>query len=89
MRSSSRGLTPIDWKAPLHGRVRSRTATPPVQFTGMDERNTPKSEQLRGQASPTGNGLPQSASSAFPETGAALSRGATSEAVQPYPHPAL
>ena len=39
-------LTPIDWKAPLNGRLRSRMATPQVQFTGMDERNTPKSEQL-------------------------------------------
>ena len=24
-------------------------ATPPLRFTGMDERNTPKSEQLRGR----------------------------------------
>ena len=39
-------LTPIDWRAPLTGRLRSRMATPPFQFTGVDERSTPKSEQL-------------------------------------------
>ena len=40
-------LTPIVWKAPLDRRLRSRMATPPFQFTGMDQRNTPNSEQLR------------------------------------------
>ncbi len=39
-------LTQIDWKAPVNGRLRSRMATSQVHFTGMDERNKPKSERL-------------------------------------------
>ena len=39
--------TLIDWKSPLDGRLRPRMATPTFKFTGMDERNTPKTEQLR------------------------------------------
>ena len=40
-------LTLIDWKSPIDGRLRPRMATPTFKFTGMDERNTPKTEQLR------------------------------------------
>ena len=39
-------LTSIGWKSPLHRRPRTRMATRPFQFTGMEERNTPKSELL-------------------------------------------
>ena len=35
------------WKSPLDRRLRSRMATRPFQFMGMDERNTPKSELFR------------------------------------------
>ena len=40
-------LASIGWKSPLDRRLRSRMATRPIQFTGMEERHTPKSELLR------------------------------------------
>ena len=47
MRSSSSWIwASIGWKSPLDRRLRTRTATRPFQFTGMEERNTPKSELL-------------------------------------------
>ncbi len=39
-------LASIGWKSPLDRRLRSRVATRPIQFTGMEERHTPKSELL-------------------------------------------
>ena len=42
-------LASIGWKSPLDLRLRSRMATRPIQFTGMEERHTPKSELLRGE----------------------------------------
>ena len=39
-------LASIGWKSPLDRRLRTRMATRPIQFTGMEERNTPKSELL-------------------------------------------
>ncbi len=39
-------LASIGWKSPLHRRLRTRMATRPIQFTGMEERHTPKSELL-------------------------------------------
>ena len=48
MRSTSTWIwASITWKSPLDRRLRSRMATRPFQFTGMEERNTPKSELLR------------------------------------------
>ena len=38
----------VGWKSPLDRRMRSRVATRPFQFTGMEERHTPKSELLLG-----------------------------------------
>ena len=38
--------TSIGWKSPLDRRLGTRMATRPFQFTGMEERNTPKSELL-------------------------------------------
>ena len=32
------------WKSPLDRLLRTRMATRPIQFTGMEERHTPKSE---------------------------------------------
>ena len=40
-------LASIGWKSPLDRLLRSRMATRPIQFTGMEERHTPKSELLR------------------------------------------
>ena len=40
-------LASVGWKSPLDRRLRSRVATRPIQFTGMEERHTPKSELLR------------------------------------------
>ena len=40
-------LASIGWKSPLDRRMRSRMAPRPIQFTGMEERHTPKSELLR------------------------------------------
>ena len=37
----------MGWKSPLDCRLRSRMATRPFRFTGMEERHTPKSELLR------------------------------------------
>ena len=37
----------VSWKSPLDRRLRCRVATRPIQFTGMEERYTPKSELLR------------------------------------------
>ena len=37
----------IGWKSPLDCLLRSRVATRPFQFTGMEERRTPKPELLR------------------------------------------
>jgi hypothetical protein len=34
-------LASIGWKSPLDRRLRSRVATRPFQFTGIEERNTP------------------------------------------------
>ena len=45
--SSSWNQASIGWKSPLDRRLRSRMATRPFQFTGMEERHTPKSELLR------------------------------------------
>ena len=42
-------LASVGWKSPLDRRPRSRVATRPFQFTGMEERHTPKSELLRGE----------------------------------------
>ena len=42
-----RSTSSCSWKSPLDRRLRSRTATRPLQFTGMEERNTRKSELLR------------------------------------------
>ena len=42
-------LASVGWKSPLDRRPRSRVATRPIQFTGMEERHTPKSELLRGE----------------------------------------
>ena len=39
-------LASIGWKSPLDRRLRSRVATRPIQFTGVEERHTPKSELL-------------------------------------------
>ena len=39
-------LASIGWKSPLDRLLRTRMATRPIQFTGMEERNTPKSELL-------------------------------------------
>ena len=39
-------LASIGRKSPLDRRLRTRMATRPIQFTGMDERHTPKSEPL-------------------------------------------
>ena len=39
-------LASIGWKSPLDRRLRTRMATRPIQFTGMEERHTPKSELL-------------------------------------------
>ena len=39
-------LASIGWKSPLDRLLRSRMATRPIQFTGMEERHTPKSELL-------------------------------------------
>ena len=35
------------WKSPLDCRLRSRMPTRPFQFTGMEERHTPKTELLQ------------------------------------------
>ena len=35
------------WKSPLDRRLRTRMATRPIQFTGMEERHTRKSELLQ------------------------------------------
>ena len=43
-------LTSIGWKSRLDRRLRTRMATRPFQFTGMEERNTPKTELLRARA---------------------------------------
>ena len=40
-------LASIGRKSPLDRRLRSRVATRPFQFMGMEERHTPKSELLR------------------------------------------
>ena len=40
-------LASIGRKSPLYRLLRSRMATRPIQFTGMGERHTPKSELLR------------------------------------------
>ena len=40
-------LASIGWKSPLDRRLRTRMATRPIQFTGMEERHTPKCELLR------------------------------------------
>ena len=40
-------LASVGWKSPLDRRLRSRVATRPIQFTGMEERYTLKSELLR------------------------------------------
>ena len=40
-------LASIGWKSPLHRRPRTRMATRPIQFTGMEERHTPKTELLQ------------------------------------------
>ena len=37
----------IGWKSPLDRPLRTRLATRPIQFTGMEERHTPKSELLQ------------------------------------------
>ena len=37
----------IGWKSPLDRLLRTRMATRPIQFTGMEERHTPKSELLQ------------------------------------------
>ena len=42
-----RSTSSWSWKSPLDRRLKSRMATRPFQFTGMEERNTPKSELLR------------------------------------------
>ena len=39
-------LASIGWKSPLDRLLRTRMANRPVQFTGMEERHTPKSELL-------------------------------------------
>ena len=39
-------LASIGWKSRLDRLLRSRMATRPIQFTGMEERHTPKSELL-------------------------------------------
>ena len=39
-------LASIGWKSPLDRLLRTRMATRPIQFTGMEERHTPKSELL-------------------------------------------
>ena len=39
-------LASIGWKSPLDRLLRSRMATRPSQFTGVEERHTPKSELL-------------------------------------------
>ena len=41
-----RSTSSWSWKSPLDRLLRSRMATRPFQFTGMEERNTPKSELL-------------------------------------------
>ena len=41
------GLASIGWKSPLDRLLRTRMATRPIQFTGMEERHTPKSELLQ------------------------------------------
>ena len=43
-------LASIGWKSPLDRRLMTRTATRPIQFTGTEERHTPKSELLRTNA---------------------------------------
>ena len=43
-------LASIVWKSSLDLRLRSRMATRPFQFTGMEERRTPKSELLHTPA---------------------------------------
>ena len=40
-------LASVGWKSPLDRLLRSRVATRPIQFTGMEERHAPKSELLR------------------------------------------
>ena len=42
-----RSTSSWSWKSPLDRRPRSRMATRAFQFTGMEERNTPKSDLLR------------------------------------------
>ena len=42
-----RSTSSWSWKSPLDRRLRSRMATRSFQFTGMEERNTRKSEPLR------------------------------------------
>ena len=42
-----RSTSSWSWKSPFDHRLRSRMATRSFQFTGMEERNTPKSELLR------------------------------------------
>ncbi len=42
-----RSTSSWSWKSPFDRRLRSRMATRSFQFTGMEERNTPKSELLR------------------------------------------
>ena len=43
-------LASIGWKSPLDRLLRSRMATRPFQFTGMEKRHTPKSELLPVEA---------------------------------------
>ena len=44
-------LTSMGWKSPLDRRLTSRLGTGPFQFTGVEERNTPKSELFHLQNS--------------------------------------
>ena len=42
-----RSTSSRSWKSPLDRLLRSRMATRPFQFMGVEERNTPKSELLK------------------------------------------
>ena len=45
--SRMRSTSSWSWKSPLDRRLTSRMATRPLQFTGMQERNSPKPELLQ------------------------------------------
>ena len=42
-----RSTSSWSWESPLDRRLRTRMATRPIQFTGTEERHTPKCELLR------------------------------------------